>query len=103
MLGDPGWRGSDIRKLVDGANFFGTPSGSVEKNEDPYDRRIHDYGYYLPGSCFMNVTHSSASVKHTTLKEPTAIFKDVAYSIQIWQRATDSLRLIQLTRTSSVL
>ena len=82
MLGGRGWRASDIRNFFGGANFFGIPSGAVEKNGDPYGRIIHDYGYFKPWSYSVNARHSCTSVKYKTLKETTGIVNDVMYLIK---------------------
>ena len=64
--------------FLGGANFYGVPSGAVEKNGDPYGRVIHDYGYYIRGSYSVNAAHSSTSVTYMTLPETAAIIKDVS-------------------------
>ena len=77
MVGGPGWHAIVVRQFFGGADFYGIPSGAVEKNGDMYGRIIHDYGYHPKLAYSINATHSCTSVKYKTLTETAAIIRDV--------------------------
>ena len=65
-----------------GAGFYGIPGNAVPKNDDPFGRIVHDYGYYPKGSYSVNSAHSCTSVRYLTTKEVVSIVDDVTWYIK---------------------
>ena len=71
-----------MKRFFAGQEFYGIPSGAVEKDGDPLGRIVHDYGFYVRGSYSINATHSCTSVIYNTTFEVASILENVKWFIK---------------------
>ena len=77
MIGGPGWHAAVVRQFFGGADFYGIPSGAVEKNGDMHGRIIHDYSFPSATQGSVNSALINTSIQYISFVDRAKLLSKV--------------------------